>query len=121
MSNSISFKLNYKNSDETRTYEIPDVSDDYITPNDARNKVIAINASLEAGTANTLANLFVSNDYDSAEGIGTLSKITDLKIKTLVETDIPNTSPTMRFAGEEVQPEDLDYPPDDQPKEDDQR
>lgn len=88
MSKSISFKLNYANTDKTRTISIDDVSNTAAIPNTVRAKVNAINASLAGGTASELASIFVSDDFDSTEGIGTLEKITNVEIKSVVETPI---------------------------------
>lgn len=88
MSKSISFKLNYNYTDQTRTISIDDVDNTAAVPNTVRTKVNAINASLAGGTADELANIFVADDFDSSAGIGTLKKITDVEIKSIVETPI---------------------------------
>ena len=90
MSNSVRFKTNYNNTDKTRIYTINDVDDSIVNnPSGLKNKVVAINASLAGGTASVLANTFVSDDYDSAENIGTLNKITDVQIRVIEEVQIP--------------------------------
>lgn len=122
MSNSVSFKAIYKNTDFTRTYEFDDVSEDAILIPTIRQKVIDINASLAGGQADALANLFVSEDYDSQENIGSLTQITDLKVKTVTETDIPNTNTRHILNADQFLEDNPDeFPPEDQPKEDDQR
>lgn len=88
MSKTVSFKLNYNSSDKTRLVTIDNVIDEMAIPNTVRNKVNAINASLTGGTADELANIFVSDDFDSSQGIGTLKKITDVEIKTVIEIPI---------------------------------
>lgn len=88
MSKTVSFKLNYNSSDKTRLVTIDNVTDEIATPNIVRNKVNAINASLTGGTADELASVFVSDDYDSTLNIGTLKKITDVEIKTVIEIPI---------------------------------
>lgn len=88
MTNTLSFKTNYAASDMTRIYSIPISDDTASNTNAIKAKVIAINASLAGGTASDLANLFVSDDYDSQQNIGTLQKITDVKIKSVIETPI---------------------------------
>lgn len=107
MSNSISFKTKYKSTDFTREYEITDVSNEAAMTETIRAKVNAINASLAGGQASTLANLFVADDYDSAQNIGTLENIYDVKLKTVTETTIPQTNYTLAKYSE-VFPE--DYP-----------
>lgn len=92
MSNSISFKTKYKSTDFIREYEITDVSNEAAGIETIRTKVNAINASLAGGQATTLANLFVADDYDSAQNIGTLENIYDIKLKTVTETSIPQTT-----------------------------
>lgn len=88
MSNTLNFTANYKDSEMKRQYSIDITDETYANPNAIKAKVIAINASLAGGTANELANLFVADDYNSAENIGTLQKITDVKIKSVIETPI---------------------------------
>lgn len=97
MPNSILFKMKYKDTDFTREYEFNDVSDEAILIETVRAKVVAINESLAGGQADTLANLFVSDDYDSQEQVGSLENIYDLKIKVTSEVDIPQTSSINRM------------------------
>ena len=86
--NTLSFTANYKDSEMKRQYSIDITDETSSNPNAIKAKVIAINASLAGGTANELANLFVSDDYNSSQNIGTLQKITDVKIKSVIETPI---------------------------------
>lgn len=85
----ISFQTNYKNTDFTRKYTLSDVDSISAAVETIRSKVNAINTSLAGGQASTLANLFVADDYDSSEDIGTLEKISNLKLKAVTEIDIP--------------------------------
>jgi len=91
MSNSINFKTKYTKTTSTRQYEIDNVEDTDAQVETVRTKVNAINASLAGGQASTLANLFVADDYDNQEQIGLLENIYDVKIKTVIETPIPQT------------------------------
>ncbi|MBQ2855723.1 MAG: hypothetical protein IJG33_08820 [Selenomonadaceae bacterium] len=88
MSKTVSFKLNYNSTDKTRLITLDNVLDEVATPNTVRTKVNTINASLTSGTADELASIFVSDDYDSTLNIGTLKKITDVEIKTVIEIPI---------------------------------
>lgn len=119
---SVTFKTKYKNTDFERQYEIVDVPEEAAAANIVRNKVNAINASITGGSANSLANLFVSDDYDSAENIGSLAYIDAVKIKATDEIDIPNTSTRHILNADQFLEDNPDeFPPEDQPKEDDQR
>lgn len=89
---SISFKAKYKNTTFERPYEFTDVPEEAATISVVRNKIDAINASLAGGQASALANLFVSDDYDSLNNIGTLENINTVKIKAVDITNIPQTS-----------------------------
>ena len=88
MSKTVSFKLNYNSTDKTRLITLDNVLDEVATPNTVRTKVNTTNASLTSGTADELASIFVSDDYDSTLNIGTLKKITDVEIKTVIEIPI---------------------------------
>lgn len=84
--NSISFVANYYNTDETRGYVIADVAASVLPY--VKTKVTNINASLAGGTADSLANIFVSDDYDVDDGTGKLIKISNVVIKSVTETEI---------------------------------
>lgn len=89
MANSIKFKANYDGTDKTRIYTIEDVADSIASASSALAlKVYNINASLASGEATALAETFVSDDYDPDFGVGTLSKITDVQIRTVEEIPI---------------------------------
>ena len=85
----ISFQTKYKNTDFTRKYTLSDVDSISAAVETIRSKVNAINTSLAGGQASTLANLFVADDYDISEDIGSLEKISNIKIKAVTEIDIP--------------------------------
>lgn len=51
-----------------------------------KSKIDAINASLAGGTADSLKNFFLADDYDGVGG--TLSRIKDAKITIVEETVI---------------------------------
>lgn len=89
--NSILFKTKYNGTTFERQYEIEDVSTEDAAIETVRNKVVNINESITGGQMSELTNLFVSDNYDSTQSIGTLSQIYNVKIKTVIETEIPQT------------------------------
>lgn len=86
MSRTLSVTTAYNKTDQTRTYSFG--VNDSLTPDTAQAKIIALNASLSGGTATELANLFVADDYDEEENIGTLASITSAKMIIITETPI---------------------------------
>ena len=91
MNRSISFTCQYNGTTETRDYEISDVDSVSAAVETIRSKVEAINESIAGGTATLLANMFVSNNYNQSQNIGTLKRIDNVKLKTITETYIPKT------------------------------
>lgn len=89
--NSVSFTAYYEGTTKTRDYELSDVDSISADTDTIRNKVEAINASLAGGTASLMANMFVSDDYNQSQNIGTLKRIDNVKLKTIIETAIPQT------------------------------
>lgn len=94
MSNSISFTCQYNNTTKTRDYEISDVDSVSAAVETIRSKIEAINESIAGGNATLLANMFVSDDYNQSQNIGTLKRIDNVKLKTITETYIPKNSVT---------------------------
>ena len=82
------FDANYNNTDFIRTYALQNVDSLSAATEIVRSKVQAINSSIEGGSASAIVNLFVSDDYDSTENIGTLKGIDNVKIKAVTETPI---------------------------------
>ena len=93
----VSFTAEYNGTEFTRQYALTSVSSVAAATEVVRGKVNAINASLSGGTATDIANLFVSDDYDSTENIGTLKSITNVKIKATEETYISKPLSAMRL------------------------
>ena len=89
--NSVSFTCYYEGTTNTRDYELSDVDSLSADANTIRNKVEAINDSIAGGTATLLANMFVSDDYNQSQNIGTLKRIDNVKLKTVTDTIIPKT------------------------------
>jgi len=100
---SVSFITNYKDTDFTREYVMENIDSVSAATEVIRNKVNSINQSLEGGTATVLANMFVADDYDSTDGTGSLVKISGVKIKSVTERFIPQTSSATR----EINPEEF--------------
>ena len=90
-SSSISFTLQYNGTTQTRDYEISDVDSVSAAVETIRSKIEAINESIAGGTATLLANMFISDDYNQSQNIGTLKRIDNVKLKTVTETIIPKT------------------------------
>lgn len=90
------FTTEYNGTEFTRQYSLSSVDSIAAATETIRGKVESINASLSGGTATELANLFVSDDYDSSENIGTLKRITNVKIKATEETYIAKPLSLMR-------------------------
>ena len=90
-SSSISFTVQYNGTTQTRDYEISDVDSVSAAVETIRSKIEAINDSIAGGTATLLANMFVSDDYNQSQNIGTMKRIDNVKLKTITETIIPKT------------------------------
>ena len=86
MSKTLSVTTAYNNSDQTRTYNL-EIADS-LEPATVQANIIALNNSIASGQVNDLVNLFVSDDYDSSDGTGTLTGITAAKIQKITETPI---------------------------------
>ena len=99
--NSVSFTCYYEGTTQTRDYELSEIDSLSADVNTIRNKVEAINESIAGGTATLLANMFVSDDYNQSQNIGSLKRIDNVKLKTITETAIPKTSTRMPTQTEE--------------------
>lgn len=84
------FTTNYKNTDQTREYTFTSDSVSAAVET-VRTKANNINDSLTSGAASIVAGLFVSNDYDPNEDTGTLTSISNVKVKETTRTEIPIT------------------------------
>ena len=80
----------YSNTDFTRTYNFSGLSQAALA--NLKSNVLAVNASLSAGTDDGLANFFRSDDYDASDAeniIGKFTGIVALQSVADVEEDIP--------------------------------
>lgn len=84
---SLQLDMEYTSTDFTRSYRMSGISQAAIS--NANSKITAINASLEAGTAGSLSSTFISDDFDSTEGVGYLKKVNRSVITSVTETDLP--------------------------------
>jgi len=107
------FVTNYENTDFTREYAIEGVDSVSAGSETIRNKVNSINESLTGGTATVLANMFVADDYDSSQQLGYLTKISNVRIKSVRETLIQPTYTRSLLEENEFNPE--EFPPEDMP------
>lgn len=73
MSNRIKMTLGYEGTKFTRDVTISSVDDDQLSS--VKTRIKALNASVSGGTDGGLTNFFLSDDYDSDEGIGTFKGI----------------------------------------------
>ena len=62
----VNFTFGYSGSDFKRIYSIP--ASDSIDPNDVATAVKAINASLAAGTDDSLHSFFLAENFDGTNG-----------------------------------------------------
>ena len=96
------FTTNYRNTNQTREYTFTSDSVSAAVET-VRTKANNINDSLTSGAASIVAGLFVSNDYDPSENIGTLTSISNVKVKETIRTEIPITRAIeMRMINEEI-------------------
>ena len=84
MNNSLKVVLAYTGTDFKRAYNFTDVTQEAITS--AKNKILAINASLQAGTSDGMDTFFLSDDYDGTNG--KLEKIEKATAYMVEEVDL---------------------------------
>lgn len=92
MTNSVTLKFGYTGTDFTRQYKIEDVATAELE--NVKSKVLAVNASLKAGTDGGLADFFHSDDYDASDSenvIGKFNGIVAAQYTTSEVTDIDLT------------------------------
>lgn len=75
--NSIILTLAYKDTDFTRKYQLNDVTNEAL--GQLKPKVLDYNANLPEQDK----NIFISDDYDPIQGVGTLSSITAASYKVV--------------------------------------
>ena len=69
MANSITIKLGFANSEETRTFKFEDLPDEAINIAPLKAKILALNASLAGGTSGGLNSFFVDSAGNNFTGI----------------------------------------------------
>lgn len=90
INNSTTLTLGYSNTEFTRSFKIDGLSAAAL-PN-IKSKVLAINASLAAGTDGGLADFFRADDYDDSDPnliVGKFNRIVAAKAESTEETVIP--------------------------------
>ena len=86
---SVSLTFGYSNTDETRTYKFDVGSLSALEL--CKGKILAVNASLKAGTDGGLADFFRSDDYDATDAENIVGKFTGIvaaKTDSVEETPI---------------------------------
>jgi len=83
--NSITMTMAYNGTEFTRKYKLDDLEDSALEQ--AKEKILAINASLAGGNDGGLSEFFVADDFDGTNG--KLKAISAAVIDSVVETDIP--------------------------------
>lgn len=78
MSYQLNLTFGYKDTDFSRVYAFE--VDDSVSSADIVNAIKSVNSSLKGGTDGGLTNFFLSDDYDSDEGIGTFKGIQNATI-----------------------------------------
>lgn len=86
--NTIKLMLGYTGTDFVRKQNITDVAASDADVETVRAKVKAVNASLEAGTADGLETFFRADDYDAQESIGAFAGVTQAVIDNTETTII---------------------------------
>ena len=93
--NYVQLTYGYVGTDFTRQFTISKIADSIAADEGTiKAKILAINASLQAGTATDLANFFRADDYDGTNG--TLNRIAKAKLVTETVTSIPKTTMSIR-------------------------
>lgn len=85
MANSITVKLAFQDTNETRLMTFENLPDDALDLDHIKNTINAINASLQAGTSGGLNEFFLSNDGNNFSGI--------IAAHTVSEEETPITIP----------------------------
>jgi|GEM_PF-1843406 len=93
--NYVQLTYGYVGTDFTRQFTISKIADSIAADESTiKAKILAINASLQAGTATDLANFFRSDDYDGTNG--KLNRIAKARLVTETVTNIPKTTMSIR-------------------------
>lgn len=86
---SVTMTFGYSNTDVTRKYKFDVVSEEALEA--AKDKILAINASLKAGTDGGLSTFFRSDDYDATDPenvVGLFTGIVAAQTDEVEATDI---------------------------------
>ena len=87
--NTATFTFGYNNTDFTRQFKIDGISAAGMSG--IKAGVLALNASMAAGTAGGLSTFFLSDDYDATSNpvVGTFKGIVAAQSTSAEETNIP--------------------------------
>lgn len=88
--NSATFTFGYTNTDFTRKYKVDGISAAGMSG--IKAGILALNASMEAGTAGGLSTFFLSDDYDASNPalvVGNFKGIIAAQSDSVQETNIP--------------------------------
>lgn len=85
--NSATFTFGYTNTDFTRQYKVENLAASALTG--IKSGVLALNASLAAGTAGGISSFFIADDFDTVTGTGYFRAIVAAQAKSSEETTIP--------------------------------
>lgn len=85
--NKLKMTFGYKDTDFTRVYTVNGIDDSDV--DGIKEKIKAVNASLEGGTADGLNAFFRSDDFDAENSVGTFTKITHAQLESTETIDIP--------------------------------
>lgn len=77
--NSITIKLAFEDTDETRQITFEDLPDSALNLGTIKTRINAINASLAAGTSGGLNEFFLSNDGDNFASIASAHTISEIE------------------------------------------
>ena len=86
VTNKVSLDIGYTGTDFTRRYTMSGISTSQLPS--VESACDAINASLAGGTAGGMSATFISDDFDSTQGIGYMNKITRAVIVSTEETTL---------------------------------
>ena len=86
VTNKVSLDIGYTGTDFSRRYTMSGIANAQLAS--VESACDAINASLEAGTAGGLSSTFISDDFDSTQGIGYMKKIEKATIVSTEETTL---------------------------------
>jgi len=83
MANSITIKLGFEDSEETRTLKFEDLPASAINTAPLKARIMAVNASLAGGTAGGLSTFFVDSEGNNLKAI--VEAKTDSTAETIID------------------------------------